>query len=161
MTHILCVACDKYFNTDKAIRSHLLSHMTTAERENHFRANASGSWIYTAPSTKWCVALTLPNTVRSRLVPVSREIATVRIAVALVPAVASSTVAPTAAAHDPPPAPATAPALDQSFKCCCGLVFQTLTSLKRHHDGAPHHTTPGEPAHPCTAGCTFPSRARK
>jgi hypothetical protein len=64
------------------------------------------------------------------------------------------------AADTPPPAPPTAPAIDQSFKCCCGLVLQTLTSLKRHHDGA-EGKHPREPAHPCMAGCTFPSRARK
>jgi hypothetical protein len=64
------------------------------------------------------------------------------------------------AADVPPPATPTAPATDQSFKCCCGLVLQTLTSLKRHHDGA-GGKQPREPAHPCMAGCTFPSRARK
>lgn len=43
---------------------------------------------------------------------------------------------------------------DDALKCCCGFVFQTTTSLKRHHDGA-GGKQPREPAHPCMAGCTF------
>jgi hypothetical protein len=39
-------------------------------------------------------------------------------------------------------------------------LFQTLTSLKRHHNGA-GGKAPRDAAHACTAGCTFPSRARE
>jgi hypothetical protein len=115
-----CVSCDKYFDTDKAIRSHILVRMTTAERENHFRTNASGSWIYTAPSTKWCVVLTLPNPIRSRLVPVSKKIAAARPAATLAV-----------------PAPAHAPAVDvrSTFKCCCDTEFDAVASLKRCREG--------------------------
>ena len=131
-----CVACDKYFNTDKAIRSHLLSHMTTAQRENHFRANASGSWIYTAPSTKWCVAVTFPNTVRSRFVPVSKEVA---------------------ARLPQPPAPAPRIPISTSAppqnKCCCGATFKTFESLKRHHNGIAGGKRPRDPTHACTSDC--------
>lgn len=56
------------------------------------------------------------------------------------------------------PAPATAPAPDtHNLKCCCGMVCTTLGNLKRHHDGA-GGKQPRERAHPCTAGCSFPSR---
>ena len=57
------------------------------------------------------------------------------------------------------PAPAVA-AADTLNKCCCGVIFHTPASLKRHHDGI-GGKLPREPAHPCTAGCTFSSRARK
>ena len=59
----------------------------------------------------------------------------------------------------PVPAPAVA-AADTLNKCCCGVIFQTTTSLKRHHDGV-KGKQPREPAHPCIAGCMFSSRARK
>lgn len=51
-------------------------------------------------------------------------------------------------------------AADAINKCCCGVVFQTTTSLKRHHNGAGGKQA-REPAHPCTAGCTFPSRVHE
>jgi hypothetical protein len=57
------------------------------------------------------------------------------------------------------PAPALL-AADALNKCCCGVVFQTTQGLKRHHNGS-GGKQPREPAHPCTAGCTFPSRARE
>ena len=62
----------------------------------------------------------------------------------------------------PVPAPAVA-AADTLNKCCCGVIFQTTASLKRHHDGGAgaRGKRPREPAHPCTAGCKFSSRARK
>ena len=148
-----CVACDKYFDTDKAIRSHLISHMTTAEREKHFRANASGSWIYSAPSTKWCVAVTLPNTVRSRFVPVSKELAA-RLPQPPAPAprvpISRGTSAPLHAAS----AAVLSYTAHHTHTCCCGASFQLFESLKRHHNGC-GGKRPREAAHPCTSDCMF------
>ena len=49
-----------------------------------------------------------------------------------------------------------APALAQpiAHKCCCGISFQTFTSLKRHHDGS-QGKNPRDRAHECTAGCNM------
>jgi hypothetical protein len=41
-----------------------------------------------------------------------------------------------------------------AFKCCCGVVFQTKHSLKRHHNGT-EGRLPRERAHACSAGCMF------
>ena len=137
-----CVSCDKYFDTHKAIRAHLLVHMTSAERENHFRADATGSWIYTAPATTWCFAVTLQNTVRSRFVPVTKEIASARAAATLAaPASASAPAGPVQI-------------VSSKFKCCCDAEFDTAASLKRHHSGI-GGKHPRQAAHECTAGCTF------
>jgi hypothetical protein len=133
-----CVSCDKYFDTAKAIRSHLLVHMNSAERENFFRADSRGSWIYTAPSTKWCVALTLPNTVRSRFVPVSKDTAALPFAGPAVPPHVSAGVA----------------ACDV-LKCCCGAVFSNIASLTRHHNGIVGGKRPRNAAHDCTSDCVF------
>jgi hypothetical protein len=85
---VKCVSCDTYWETEKSIRSHLLRHFTTTERETHFRAHPSGSWYYLAPSSHWCISVMIPGKVRGRLVPVTK--ASVAAASAAVPSSASA-----------------------------------------------------------------------
>ena len=163
-----CVSCEKYFAKYKCIRSHLLGHMTSEEREKHFRADGSGSWIYTAPSTKWCVSVTLPNTLRPRFVPVTKGLTLTNrkdapqpeIPVSALSAIASIT--PSSSSSAMPIVSATAshmlehaqvPALQT---CCCGSTFRDVYTLRRHHNGAPQGKRPREPSHACTtANCTI------
>ena len=143
-----CVSCDKYWNTDKSIRTHLLQHMTVDQREVHFRAHAAGTWVYTAPSTKWCVAITPPGKVHCKYVSVQavhRRMQPAEAAQSLIPV--SSSQAPEIAQPYPPP-------IDARLKCCCGAQLANIASLKRHHNGI-GGKRPREPSHPCTAGCEF------
>ena len=130
-----CVCCDKYKASHKEMREHLQRHMKVDEREKHFRS-LNGVWVYNALETKWCVKVQGP--VFSKLVPVS----------------ANYVAIPPSACAAPPPdddAPASAHAL---LKCCCGNVFQTVASLKRHHNGI-GGKLPRERAHACNAGCNL------
>jgi len=43
---------------------------------------------------------------------------------------------------------------DDALKCCCGVAFKTIASLKRHHNGI-GGKLPRERAHACTAGCNY------
>ena len=66
---------------------------------------------------------------------------------------------PAASAPAPAPALFAAPAATD-LKCCCGIMFTTLSNLKRHHNGGGGKQG-RDRAHDCTAGCSFPSRARE
>ena len=140
-----CVSCDKYWATDKSIRAHLLQHMTAAQREVHFRAHNAGTWVYTAPSTKWCVAVTPPGNAHSKYVPVQFQAAQHRKqsvhappaqpvasspAQLLLPvqAAVASSERPAAVQLLPPPG-------DERLKCCCGETFQNISTLRKHHNG--------------------------
>lgn len=159
-----CVSCDKYWATDKSIRAHLLQHMTAAQREVHFRAHNAGTWVYTAPSTKWCVAVTPPGNAHSKYVPVQFQAAQHRKqsvhappaqpvasspAQLLLPvqAAVASSERPAAVQLLPPPG-------DERLKCCCGETFQNISTLRKHHNGI-GGKRPRDPIHPCTAGCAL------
>jgi hypothetical protein len=133
-----CVCCDKYKASHKEMRQHLQLHMNVDEREKHFRS-VNGAWVYNALETKWCV--TVQGPVFSKLVPVGSRVP-----------ISGDTSAPLHAASAA--VPSSASAASAKFKCCCGAEFTTVDSLKRHHNGI-GGKRPREPAHECTASCTF------
>ena len=137
-----CVCCDKYKTSHKEMRQHLLQHMKADERETHFRS-LNGAWVYNAFETKWCV--TVQGPVFSKLVPVESHVP-----------ISRGTSAPPHAASAAVPSGSSASAASANFKCkcCCGAEFDTVASRKRHHNGS-GGKRPRDPAHECTASCTF------
>ena len=144
-----CVSCDKYWPTDKIMKRHLLCHMSVDEREGHFRATAAGKWVYTAPSTKWCVAVTPAGMVNCKYVPVQaphRRMQSEQAAPAPRIVNFDAASAPVQLQH--------LPAISPVLMCCCGRTFATQSGLTRHHNGV-GGKHPRERDHACTANCAF------